>query len=232
MAAIGVSPSPEATVSHRASPSVRLSSRIAMTWPSTSHQSIFSSEQQKSFWPGGRIERDPRVDFERLSLCSGVSQRFSRFTTLGGNAMASESLAYGAMVRYRRADIPDGEREQLSVNCLNIEFLGDGDLQPTSSPSISWSSRTSSLVPTRRRVRSATGLMVFDEGGNLPGQKAHGAYGLSGSPVWRIGGSGESIRDWSPTRSRLVGIVTDWNREERILIATSAEKILEFVSAG
>ena len=50
-------------------------------------------------------------------------------------------------------------------------------------------------------------------------------HGLSGSPVWRIGVSGRSSRDWSPNDSLLVGIVTQWHPDEKVLIATSTEKL-------
>jgi hypothetical protein len=50
-------------------------------------------------------------------------------------------------------------------------------------------------------------------------------HGLSGSPVWRIGVSGRSSREWNPGDSLLVGILTRWNRDEKILVATSTEKL-------
>lgn len=50
-------------------------------------------------------------------------------------------------------------------------------------------------------------------------------HGLSGSPVWRIGVSGRSRRDWRPSDSLLVGIVTQWRPDEKVLIATSADRL-------
>jgi hypothetical protein len=50
-------------------------------------------------------------------------------------------------------------------------------------------------------------------------------HGLSGSPVWRLGLSGRSNRDWNPKDSLLVGILTQWRPDEKVLIATSAERI-------
>jgi hypothetical protein len=49
--------------------------------------------------------------------------------------------------------------------------------------------------------------------------------GLSGSPVWRIGVSGRSSREWTPSDSLLVGILTQWRPDEKVLIATSTEKL-------
>jgi hypothetical protein len=49
-------------------------------------------------------------------------------------------------------------------------------------------------------------------------------HGLSGSPVWRIGVSGRSSREWKPNDSLLVGILTQWRPDERVLVATSTAR--------
>lgn len=50
-------------------------------------------------------------------------------------------------------------------------------------------------------------------------------HGLSGSPAWRIGVSGKSSKHWTPADSLLVGVVTQWRPDEKVLIATSTERI-------
>jgi hypothetical protein len=50
-------------------------------------------------------------------------------------------------------------------------------------------------------------------------------HGLSGSPVWRIGVSGHSSREWKPSDSLLVGILTQWRPDEKVLIATTTKKL-------
>jgi hypothetical protein len=50
-------------------------------------------------------------------------------------------------------------------------------------------------------------------------------HGLSGSPVWRIGISGRSSRDWQPADCLLVGVVTQWRPDNHVLIATSMSRI-------
>ncbi len=47
-------------------------------------------------------------------------------------------------------------------------------------------------------------------------------HGLSGSPVWRIGVSGRDVRDWTPELSVLVGIVTTWCPNDKLIIATNS----------
>jgi hypothetical protein len=50
-------------------------------------------------------------------------------------------------------------------------------------------------------------------------------HGLSGSPVWRIGVSGHSAKDWRPEDSLLVGVVTQWRPHQKILVATSVSEL-------
>jgi hypothetical protein len=50
-------------------------------------------------------------------------------------------------------------------------------------------------------------------------------HGLSGSPVWRIGVSGRASLDWNPNDSLLVGVLTQWRPDEKVLIATSTAKL-------
>jgi hypothetical protein len=51
--------------------------------------------------------------------------------------------------------------------------------------------------------------------------------GLSGSPVWRIGVSGRSAAEWQPQLSLVVGFLTTWRPNERILVASQAARIRE-----
>lgn len=54
-------------------------------------------------------------------------------------------------------------------------------------------------------------------------------HGLSGSPVWRIGASGQKIDAWKPELSLLVGIVTAWKPDERLLLATKVGPLLSLL---
>lgn len=54
--------------------------------------------------------------------------------------------------------------------------------------------------------------------------------GLSGGPVWRIGVSGRPTAEWTPDQSLLVGIVTHWQTEKELLVATYATRLLNLVS--
>jgi hypothetical protein len=59
-----------------------------------------------------------------------------------------------------------------------------------------------------------------------PGGRTFGPGGLSGSPVFRLGAS-ESADEWTPERSRLVGVVTRWLPEHKALVATSSATLRE-----
>jgi hypothetical protein len=57
-------------------------------------------------------------------------------------------------------------------------------------------------------------------------------HGLSGCPVWRIGASGRSARDWTPDWSLLVGIVTEWRTDAEILVATRFARVLDLAQSA
>lgn len=56
--------------------------------------------------------------------------------------------------------------------------------------------------------------------------------GLSGCPVFRIGASASTPEEWAPERSLLVGVVTHWNHEKRVLLASGADALLELLARG
>jgi len=200
---------------------------LAIYYPS----SRFPLGEQKRFWPDDRIDRDPRSILRDYLFVQGFPERYSRFTTLGGNAIASESLAHGAMVRYREADISLDEREQFDKELPEYEFLPEGLLQPHQFALNFWVDPDHFIDPGSRPSVIKDWSELFEPAEEeqilVPGQRPRGAYGLSGSPVWRLGASGRSARDWRPESSQLVGIITGWNASAKILIATSASKILE-----
>ena len=54
--------------------------------------------------------------------------------------------------------------------------------------------------------------------------------GLSGSPVWRIGASGKAPEAWTPDDSLLVGMVTRYNHEKRVLLATGIGSVAALIA--
>ena len=74
-----------------------------------------------------------------------------------------------------------------------------------------------------------TGMRVPEKGGS---DGAVDPRGLSGSPVWRIGVSGRSRDEWSPTLSLVVGFLTQWRPDDRVLVASSAGRLTEILNRG
>lgn len=54
-------------------------------------------------------------------------------------------------------------------------------------------------------------------------------HGLSGSPVWRIGATGQKVDAWKPELSLLVGIVTTWRPDEKLILATKVAPLLDLL---
>lgn len=79
-------------------------------------------------------------------------------------------------------------------------------------------------------LKEHAGLYV--DSPSLPGQQPFGAFGLSGSPVWRFGAAEAawSLDLWSPESARLAGIITHWNEERSFLKATRFSEIFTRMS--
>lgn len=54
-------------------------------------------------------------------------------------------------------------------------------------------------------------------------------HGLSGSPVWRIGATGQKVDAWKPDLALLVGIVTTWCPDEKLILATKVAPLLDLL---
>lgn len=59
-----------------------------------------------------------------------------------------------------------------------------------------------------------------------------GPPGLSGSPVWRIGARRIAPEQWSPERCQLVGVVTRWNHDKKVLLAVGAAELVKLMRAA
>src|SRR5258708_15319821 len=114
---------------------------------------------------------------------------------------------------------------KLKSDLPNYEFLPSGILKPHEFGINFWTEPSHFLDADKKQSNIEDWSAVFSDGVSLPGQKAHGPFGLSGSPVWRLGASGKRVSEWTPECSQLVGVVTHWDKENKILIATQASKI-------
>jgi hypothetical protein len=194
----------------------------------------FPLGEGKSFWPEERIDGNiDRLATDYLFV-QGFPGPYSRFTTLMGRAMISESLAYGAMMRYSRSDIPREEMEAFLESSPGYDFLPEGFLK-SHQFAFNFSPEPESLIGSgemseeerRRRIDDLSNLFVDGDNQTFPGQRQRGSDGISGSPVWRVGALGKPISEWTTRECVLVGIVSDWNQAKKILIATSAAKLFD-----
>ncbi len=135
------------------------------------------------------------------------------------------------MVRYRESDISPEEPEQFDRDLPGYEFLPRGFPKPCQFALNSWVEPEHFIGHKTPHSMIDDWSRVFEPAENhqalAPGHRPSGAFGLSGSPVWRLGASGRSTTEWTPEASRLVGIVTNWNPDHKVLIATSAARLLE-----
>ncbi len=144
--------------------------------------------------------------------------------------MTSESLIYGAMMRYRERDVPAEERADFDSELPGYAFLPDDLLEPhefaihfDAEPEMFLDLDT---AQPEDEQRVEDWLKVFQMGAAAPGQRSYGPLGLSGSPIFRLGNATPGAA-WSPDCSRLVGVATRWLPEHRVIIATSAVTMLE-----
>lgn len=87
-----------------------------------------------------------------------------------------------------------------------------------------------------RDMRSSEFALDFD-GANMRLETGEAAEwldpaGLSGSPVWRIGAAGLSVSEWTPDKSRLVGIVTKWKPDQQLILATKIDEVMRLIASA
>lgn len=79
-----------------------------------------------------------------------------------------------------------------------------------------------SLEPFQFAMDFDPASMFAPDGGEADWLDPHG---LSGSPVWRIGAAGQQVDAWRPELSLLVGVVTTWFPNERLILATKVASL-------
>lgn len=73
----------------------------------------------------------------------------------------------------------------------------------------------------------------YEANGGIPGEPRGEGWldpkGMSGAPVFRVGGFDAPVSGWSPDRSRLVGVLTGWDQEGQFLIATGIQRLISLI---
>jgi hypothetical protein len=178
----------------------------------------------KDFWPAENADDSSEPLVADYVLVHGVPARFSRFSAIA-EGHVSDGYTHCTWVR------PSESNSKLPLWAAKGEVPGYGPvpdhlLRPGQF-AINYAEDTGPLrtlegeeVTRRADIENYSGL--YTDGVAFPGQKPFGPFGLSGSPIWRFGAleAGWQFDDWSPQRAKLAGIVTDWNENHNILIAT------------
>ncbi len=195
-------------------------------------------DENCTYWPSELCDCD-YPDFVLASdymLLYGFPARFSRYTAFV-QGIVSEGYTHCTWVRPRQSQamqpewkpfagidgyppVPEGLLHPWQF-CLNFaEHTG-----PLKTPQ-------GDLVTSRGVLEEHSGLYFAQQ--TFPGKQPYGAFGLSGSPIWRFGAAetGWSLDQWSFKSARLAGIVTDWNEGHSMLIATKFGAITKRIAAS
>ena len=183
----------------------------------------FPIGRDKAFWPEGRIERNGARSSTDYLFTQGFPCRFARLSARHGG-LVSETLSSGAMMRLEGIDPKSGASDRsdslpqglLKPHQFAFDFPPEADFfEAADGPT------------SRGDFQDWGGLFLPGRDQSSPEQGSKGVHEMSGSPVWRIGASDRPIRHWSPSASQLVGIVTGWNPDHRVLIATHADQLFD-----
>lgn len=183
------------------------------------------------FWPDALCDRElpDSVMASDYMLVYGFPARFSRYTAFVKGTV-SEGYTHCTWVRPRESQSLLPEWRPFA----EIEGhppVADELLEPWQY-CLNFAENTGPLKTHEGEPVTSRGILEEHSGLYLdlpapPGSQPYGAFGLSGSPVWRFGAAeaGWSLDRWSAESARLTGIVTHWNENQSLLIATRFEDI-------
>ena len=187
--------------------------------------------ETKGFWPAERSDANIGALKDDYLMVHGYPCRLSRFFAMidGYN---SETYTHCTSIRPRESEFSTEELAAIRMHFPNYLPVPDKLLRPgqfaMNYAEDSGPLRTSDGQDVSEAIRKDY-APLYQDGVALPGQKTWGAYGLSGSPVWRFGARecDWQFPAWSVDCAHLVGIVTDWNEGHQILIATPIAHVFE-----
>jgi len=179
---------------------------------------------------------DETIPFDYM-LLYGFPNRFSRYSAFA-QGVVSEGYTHCTWVRPRISQTSALLRS-LYAEVKGYEPIPDEELKPFhfclnfDEPTGPLKSQDGELITSNGILEEHAGLYVDMQ--SLPGTQPFGAFGLSGSPVWRFGAveANWKLESWTVNFARLVGIVTHWNEVRHCLIATRfgdiASKLKEII---
>lgn len=183
------------------------------------------------FWPGDWCDRrEPAVMAGDYMLVYGFPARFSRFSTFLPGSI-SEGYTHCTWVRPRHSQAQDPLWKPFA-EIAGYPPIPDELIQPWQfclnfdEPTGPLKTQEGELVTSAGILQEHAGLYV--DLPSLPEKQPFGAFGLSGSPVWRFSAAEAawSLDRWSPESARLAGIITHWNEKRSYLVATRFSEIV------
>ncbi|WP_339684162.1 hypothetical protein [Gimesia maris] len=185
----------------------------------------FTPKDDLNFWSAAQSDDNSELLPHDYLLVHGYPDSFARYTTFLPGFVA-EAYTHCASIRPRESEF---SAEALEVFKEQIPYylpVPDKLMKP-SQFAINYAEDTGPLKTPEGKVITDESTLkdhsqLYSDGPALPGQLKHGAFGLSGSPVWRFGAyeCNWGVKNWSETHARITGIVTGWNEGNKILIAT------------
>lgn len=188
------------------------------------------------FWRGEWSDREfseTAMTWDYM-LVYGFPARFSRFSAfLPGNV--AEGYTHCTWVRPRRSQVDEPAWKPFA-EIEGYPPVDDEILQPWQF-CLNFAEETGPLKTPEGAVVTSPGIIeehsgLYVDHPTLPGNQPYGAFGLSGSPVWRFGAAEAnwSIDHWSFESARLAGIITHWNEDHHFLIATRFDEIAKRIT--
>lgn len=192
----------------------------------------------KDCWPVDQADPAYQLLIVDTAMVVGFPARHSRFTAfLGGQHSSSYSLF--TWLRPRERDLEEfDELRKLTEETSDFPIAPEANAK--GEPLMKPKQFAINYIWESGPLKTLEGTDVIDEttlddyaalyldGVAFSDQKSHGAYGLSGSPVWRIGASDcdWDTSKWSEENAQLAGIVTSWNEGHDLLVVTPINEIL------
>ena len=191
----------------------------------------FEPKDNHEFWLSRQSDDSSQLLAQDYLLIHGYSDQFTHYTSFLPGFVA-EAYTHCALIRPRESEFSEEALAVVKQKFPNYLPVPDVLMRPTQF-AINYAEDTGPLKTAEGKEVTNEGILkdystLFSDGVALPGQIKHGAFGLSGSPVWRFGAyeCGWYIEDWRAECVRLAGIVTDWNEGHQILIATPFGEIV------
>lgn len=192
--------------------------------------------EEKQFWPAAAADLSDELVLSDYCLVEGFPARFARYSALA-EGYVSESYTHCTGIRIRES-LARKFAQILPPPPDALAPVPDRLLKPCQI-ALNYAEATGPLKTADGETVTQRGILhdhaaLYQDAPSFKEQKSWGAFGLSGSPVWRFGAAESEwdVSRWSMTLPRLTGIVTEWNEAHQMLVVTPIGEILRKLRAA